>query len=194
MREHTMNCSISRLLTVLDATGCGAAIASAEGTILTGNPSAQRILRAIRQHHITSSAPGKLSRKFLAMLEANAPKPVSLGLVGPRPYVARKLPLDRGSTNFLLICVDLNATQVVQAEWLRYVFGLTPGEARLAAQLCTGVPLRDIAVQRRIGVGTLRGQLKSIFAKTGTSRQPALVAMLSRLACLTEAGDLPEGP
>jgi DNA-binding CsgD family transcriptional regulator len=192
MREHNMKCSTSRLLAVLEATGCGAAIASTEGMILTENPSAEKILRAIRQHHMTGAAPGQLSRKFMAMLEANAPKPVSLGLVGPRPYVARKFPVDPGSAHFLLICVDLNTTQVVQPEWLRYVFGLTHAEALLAAQLCTGAALRDIAAKRGIGVGTLRGQLKSIFAKTGTSRQPALVAMLSRLACLTEVADPPE--
>jgi DNA-binding CsgD family transcriptional regulator len=160
-----MKCSTSRLLAVLEASGCGAAIASADGTILTGNPSAERILRAIRQYHMTSAAPGQLSRRFLAMLEAKAPKPVSLGFVGARPYVARKLSLDRGNARFLLICVDLNTTQVVQAKWLRHVFGLTPSEARLAAQLCTGIALRDIAAQRAIGIGTLRGQLKSIFTR-----------------------------
>jgi DNA-binding CsgD family transcriptional regulator len=181
-----MTCSTSTILAILEAFGCGAAIASTDGAIHAENASAERILRMIRQGHALGSAPGHLPRRLLAMLEANAPAPVSMNLAGDRPYVARKLSLGEDNANFLLICVDLNASQPASSKPLQSVFGLTHCEAYLAAQLCTGATLRQIAARREIGIGTVRGQLKSIFIKTGTTRQPELVALLAKLTCLNE--------
>ena len=65
-------------------------------------------------------------------------------------------------------------------------FGLTRCEATLAAALAAGRALKQIAKLRGVGIGTVRGQLKSIFIKTATTRQPELVAMLSRLAVVVE--------
>jgi len=57
---------------------------------------------------------------------------------------------------------------------------LTPAEARLAAALATGATLEQIAAAHRVTEATLRSQLRSIFSKTGTSRQAELVRLALR--------------
>ena len=68
---------------------------------------------------------------------------------------------------------------------LAEVFGLTPAEARLAQRIARGDSLEDIAADAGIKMPTARCQLASVFGKTGTHRQPKLVALLCRLAYLS---------
>lgn len=64
---------------------------------------------------------------------------------------------------------------------LRSRFVLTPAEAQIALGIAEGKTLAAIAEMRNVAVSTARGQLKSVFAKTGTHRQAELVALLARL-------------
>lgn len=68
----------------------------------------------------------------------------------------------------------------VRVERLRALFGLTRREAIIAAELAAGRSLPVIASGQRIGAETVRSHLKQILAKTGTSRQAELVALISR--------------
>jgi DNA-binding CsgD family transcriptional regulator len=61
---------------------------------------------------------------------------------------------------------------------LRSRFMLTPAEVQVALGLAEGKTLAAIAKMRGVAVSTARGQLKSIFVKTGTHRQAELVALL----------------
>ena len=63
-------------------------------------------------------------------------------------------------------------------ELLRSRFGLTPAEARLALHLVAGETLRSAEVKLSISYETARTHLKSIFSKTGTSRQAELVVAI----------------
>ena len=63
-------------------------------------------------------------------------------------------------------------------ERVQRLFGLTAAEARLAVALCRGATLDEIASEREVSAHTIRTQLKSLFAKTGTNRQTELVARL----------------
>jgi DNA-binding CsgD family transcriptional regulator len=51
----------------------------------------------------------------------------------------------------------------------------------VAVALSTGLTPNEIARHHGISMGTVRSQLKSIFVKTGTKRQPELIAVLARL-------------
>jgi DNA-binding CsgD family transcriptional regulator len=62
------------------------------------------------------------------------------------------------------------------------LFRLTPAEARLAAGIATGASLNEVADSLGIGRETARTQLRSVFAKTGTTRQAELVRIITR-AC-----------
>ena len=62
---------------------------------------------------------------------------------------------------------------------LRELYRLTPGEARLAADLLADRSLLEIAEARRLSRETLRTQLKALFLKTGTNRQSELIGFLA---------------
>ena len=70
-------------------------------------------------------------------------------------------------------------------ELLAELFGLSPAEARLAQRIACGDSLEDIAAGAGIKMSTARSQLASVFCKTGTQRQPKLVALLCRVAHLS---------
>lgn len=61
------------------------------------------------------------------------------------------------------------------------LFGLTPAESRLALALTSGLSLRDSAANQRITFGTARAYLNTIFSKTGTNQQSALVSILKSI-------------
>ena len=58
------------------------------------------------------------------------------------------------------------------------LFELTPAEANLATLLARGLSLAQVSVAQNISQHTARAQLKSIFAKTGVSRQAELVRLV----------------
>jgi DNA-binding CsgD family transcriptional regulator len=90
------------------------------------------------------------------------------------------------SGHVILVIVDLNEFKPPKTGILHAGFKLTRCEARLAVALSTGLTLKEIAKVYGVGIGTLRGQLKSIFAKTATTRQPELVALLARMVIAAE--------
>jgi DNA-binding CsgD family transcriptional regulator len=61
------------------------------------------------------------------------------------------------------------------------MFDLTPAEAKITIALLEGGDLRSIAAAQRVSIETIRSQLKSVFAKTNTSRQADLIALLMRI-------------
>jgi DNA-binding CsgD family transcriptional regulator len=61
---------------------------------------------------------------------------------------------------------------------LRAEFGLTKAEARLALRVAEGSSLASAAQAFNVKLTTIRSQLQQVFAKTGTSRQTELVALL----------------
>jgi DNA-binding CsgD family transcriptional regulator/GAF domain-containing protein len=67
-----------------------------------------------------------------------------------------------------------NASQHVLGELL----GLSPAEANLAILLSRGLSLAESSQSQNISQHTARAQLKSIFAKTGVSRQAELVRLI----------------
>ncbi len=61
---------------------------------------------------------------------------------------------------------------------LQELFQLTPAEAGLALNLARGLSLADVSKRQSISQHTARAQLKSIFAKTGVTRQAELVRLV----------------
>ncbi|MGZ3377756.1 MAG: helix-turn-helix transcriptional regulator [Phenylobacterium sp.] len=71
-------------------------------------------------------------------------------------------------------------SQAKRHEKLMRDFGLTATESRLATYLGQGGSVAGYAEVFGVAVGTVRSQLKSIFAKTGVNRQAALAAIIQR--------------
>ena len=75
----------------------------------------------------------------------------------------------------LLMLYDQDATWGVSSEILSKLYGLTRGEAALAASLVRGKSLEAAAAELCISPHTARTHLKRIFMKTDTHRQSELV-------------------
>ena len=82
----------------------------------------------------------------------------------------------------VILLVDPHNRREPPEELLRQAFGFTPAETRLALGLAKDYDLRLIAQLHGVSVGTLRVQLKSIFAKTNTKRQGQLATLLAQLS------------
>lgn len=109
------------------------------------------------------------------------PRPERLPLVihaAPIAGAARDL---FQSAKAILMIVDPEHHPEPAIPLLRQAFGLSPAEARLAADIGAGGEIGAIAARRGVSEGTVRAQLKSVFAKTSTRRQGQLVALIQRM-------------
>ena len=59
------------------------------------------------------------------------------------------------------------------------VIQFSAAEARLARALCHGDSLDEYATDQGLKLPTVKTQLRSVFAKTGTERQASLIRLLS---------------
>lgn len=73
-------------------------------------------------------------------------------------------------------------------EVLRALYGLSPGEERLALALAADRSLEEAAAELRIQLSTARGRLKRVFAKTGARRQASLVHLVHTAPALLRSG------
>jgi DNA-binding CsgD family transcriptional regulator len=81
-----------------------------------------------------------------------------------------------------LVCVtDLATELTISDDKLRALFGLTAAEARVARLLFEGGAPKDIAVKSQVSLNTIRVQLASIYAKTGTTGQSELLRLMMRI-------------
>jgi DNA-binding CsgD family transcriptional regulator len=84
-----------------------------------------------------------------------------------------------GSDRLAIIFVtDPEAKTVDVAELLIQIYGLTPAEANFAHKLAEGLSFTESCEGLSITNNTGRTHLKRVFAKTGTSRQSALVKLI----------------
>ncbi|WP_159727384.1 helix-turn-helix transcriptional regulator [Methylosinus sp. Ce-a6] len=124
----------------------------------------------------------------------SAPKPLMIGRErSARPLAVYLLPIaENGAelrnlapflmrTRAIALVIDPHSGAMADPALLRDMLGLTLGEARLAALIGTGLPPKGAAEKLGIAESTARAVLKSVFAKTGVSRQSELTALLARL-------------
>lgn len=91
-----------------------------------------------------------------------------MGTFGLRPVV-------------MLLFFHPESAPAIDSNLLFAVFGLTPAESRIAALLAEGLSLKEIAREQGTQHDTVRKQLRSIYQKTRTNRQPELVRLLLHL-------------
>lgn len=110
----------------------------------------------------------------------------------PRPPLAvcvvPLFPTDfAGDARALLFVMEPDRPPAIGSTVLAEMFQLTRREAALATLLTRGIGLSEAAARLQIGVGTARGYLKQVLAKTGTHRQAELVALLLRTANIADS-------
>ena len=91
-------------------------------------------------------------------------------------------PSDRGQGQAIpsvaIFVSDPDLRESASQQILGELFGLTPAEANLAILLARGLSLSEASATQHISLHTSRAQLKSVFAKTGVSRQAELVRLV----------------
>jgi DNA-binding CsgD family transcriptional regulator len=188
------------MLEAFQQLGCGAALVEGNCAIVQMNQAAERYLGRGVSRLNGRFAPSdrnawtrfqQLIAMVARMTRFSARECVfPLNRIEGRPLIARISPvfepetMGRRQALVLIKLIDLDARANVAAACLREVFALTPAEARLAAALASGQTLKDVAAKRGVTDGTVRGQIKSVFAKTETSGQTELVALLERLSIM----------
>ncbi|USX16571.1 PAS domain-containing protein [Oxalobacteraceae bacterium OTU3CAMAD1] len=120
---------------------------------------------------IADVAEGRRASAFLTLGGGGGPLHVAL----QSPPVAAA---GRVDGVVFLVLTRAGAGAAMSPEAIACLFGLSGAEARLAAGLVAGNTLEQYAAQRGVGIGTVRGQVKQVFAKTGATRQAELVGLL----------------
>ncbi len=179
---------------LLQAMGSGGILVDAQARIIAFNTRAEALLGdglSIVGNRLVARSPDcdrALQRLIVATLR-HGPQPqealaVRRRLGSPILVDALPIPTEAGAPflfgKALLVLVDLEARRLPPAALLMQAHGLTRREADLAVLLAAGRNLVEAAEELEITRETARSHLKSLFAKTDTNRQSALVSLLQR--------------
>jgi len=86
--------------------------------------------------------------------------------------------LDYEGAKVAVFLSDPNLQQPISIDSLVSVYSLTPSEAQVSISLANGHSIGEIAKLSNHSAHTIRSQLKSVFRKTGVSRQSELIKLL----------------
>lgn len=132
------------------------------------------------QEALTSIIREQLHGETSVVRALRVPRPggrSDLGLV-VRPVPASQWSEGQVSPSAAVFISDPDLQESTSQPILGALFELTPAEANLATLLARGLSLAQVSVAQNISQHTARAQLKSIFAKTGVSRQAELVRLV----------------
>lgn len=184
----------------LAALDCGGLLLSAAGVVIGENAQARRhlgpglTLRLGRLAAVHAASNDTLQRLLGTVLRPGpaheAPAAGAVAIVRPlgRPLVIHAAPIVGAASDVfqaakaIVMVVDPDEHREPAALVLRQTFGLTLAEAETALLLARGLDLDEIARMRAVSGGTVRQQIKAVFAKTATRRQAELVALVLRLS------------
>ena len=145
-------------------------------TLTVGNRGVNRQLQTLLDEAIAAQRAG-----ITGMARAlRVPRPSGLPDLG---LVIRPVPVSEWAEGQSSPCVAVFVSDPQQQEsasqqLLSELFQLTPAESRLAIKLARGLSLAQLSEEQNISQHTARAQLKSVFAKTGVTRQAELVRLV----------------
>lgn len=140
-----------------------------------------RLLEALRSLGI-NDAPAAMERRnraFVRLSSAAGARGLAVFLTAIRPEEVM-----RGfghATLALLVLHEPSSERVFDPFIIGEIFGLTPAESKVAVRVARGQGIEQMAAESCVASSTIRSQLKSIFAKTGTGRQSELASLLTNL-------------
>jgi DNA-binding CsgD family transcriptional regulator len=198
-RIGTLQGNIDLLKEFADRMNIGIVVVDGRGTVRWQNRWAELIVGRSRHVKVTggilrcaNAEDQRVILRFLDQVDSSRPphrqRVATIGAPHCNPIQVLAMPVRVNPTAFetarpggapvALLLSERDRKMELSPSDIRELFGLTPAEAALAAALGDGLTLQDYAVRHGITVGTARIQLKSIFSKTGTGRQPDLVRLL----------------
>lgn len=184
---HELECTRQRetcAFAMLEHAECGCLLLTPAGAPLHGNRLAFELLERARVHigHRLRLPTPALQMHFDDALTraatagcADAP---TLRVPGP-PALLMHLHPARDGAHAPLTLILRGPRAVRLPDPVAQHFGLTPAEFRLCAALVEGQTLKTCAHDWNRSYDTLRSQLKTILAKTGTHRQAELIGLLN---------------
>jgi DNA-binding CsgD family transcriptional regulator/PAS domain-containing protein len=183
--------------------GIGVFALDSLGRVIFSNPTGQRLLGEqldISQQRLRiglGSDRDSIDKIISSALRGEAadvlaePKPILLRRTSQdSPLVVYLLPIKTPSlieaqflthARAIVLVIEPKSGEPADPALVRDIFGLTLGEARVAAQIGYGLNPRDAAEKLGIAEETARNVLKRVFSKVGVSRQSELVALLTKL-------------
>jgi DNA-binding CsgD family transcriptional regulator len=181
-------------VTALSLLGLPAAALSGSHRVIAANPLLEAMIPRVladRRERVMLADPqaDRLLLKALARPHRATPLSVPVAAQGQDPALVVHLVPVLGDARtvfvdaaFVLIVTPVEPAKITEAEVIQALFDLTASEARVARGIAQGATTEDLAERHGVAPGTIRNQIKSIFAKTGVSRQVDLVRLLSGLA------------
>jgi DNA-binding CsgD family transcriptional regulator len=86
----------------------------------------------------------------------------------------------QGCPSIAIFISDPEQQTATGADILRQLYGLTNAEANLALLILEGMSVEEAADHQGVSKNTVKTHLKSLYAKTGVSKQTRLVRLLSK--------------
>lgn len=203
-REDTgaaANSTAAAVIQILDRLRCAVAIVGSDSQIHFLNASARSLLGGTSSVLEVSGAlrcrnPGDDRKLLAALREFGAGQNTESG----RTFIRTKDEAAYSSVGIYLLALRIVVTEARASRPLALVLlhasdarmdldafvvatchGLTSAEARVAVAIARGLAPEEIASKYCLSVHTVRTQLKSVLAKTNTSRQTELVSLLSTM-------------
>jgi len=178
----------------LAQSGFAAAVLRKDGELYATNEKFDKLLHSVfldtpsRLVLVDHAADGLLQRGLRSISNETLDEARTIPLAAHEdrpPLILHLLPIKRAATdifvqgNVLLIVAPVDRRAVPAAQVVAGLFDLTAGEARVAREIAKGLSVEETAEICGISRETVRTHLKRTFAKTGTSRQAELVALLT---------------
>ncbi len=178
--------------------GIPGAVLGAQGEVLAANHLLEALsprieIGAFDRIVLKGTTPGRLFREALAALGSGQPELATGSIPMPAEedapaLVLHLIPIKRtandvfGGASTVLLVTPVTAPSMPLTGVLAGLFDLTPAESKVARQLAEGRTLRQIALANGVAYETVRSQLHSLSAKTGTHRQADLVRLVFALS------------
>lgn len=185
---HGARAGLALLRGHLDGLRCGLLVCDRDAKVQWLNRRARQLVEGgtdlqMQAQALRARRPGATAGLHALIAQAQAePRFLALGDGAPVLHLAARA--DGGSV-LIAVTRGSDATAVPVEAWCT-LLQVTPAEATLVATLAEGGTLGQHAQRRGVSLGTVRGQLKQVLAKTGTNRQAELV----RLALSSAAAHL----
>lgn len=198
LAEKVSHAAVENEILTLERAGSAAMLIDKYGRVARFNRRAEDLFCnefGIRNGRLWTAANSSLERidHFMAEIEQAKstagllPDPVIIARCGTPWLLIEAMPITSACNDIfdgcraILVVSDLTRPSITDAARLSLVFGLTSAEARLAAAICEGHDINGAAATFGLSRQTLRSQLKSVFAKTGSRRQAELVARAAQI-------------
>lgn len=183
------------MVTALGEIGLPAAVIRANGNVLALNDAFQLLGKQIEvvafdEIVITNPSSHALMKQSLSALreerDLSRVRSIPIPATSDQPaLIAHLIPIKGAAHDIfsraftILVVTPLHGPAAPSEDILNGLFDLSPAEVKVAQGITSGKTIDDIAAELQLSSGTVRNQLKAVFAKTGTRRQAELVGLLS---------------